>query len=158
MKAICSVLFLAPVLLARDISTLDGRTFADCAISKVYPDSICVLFPGGGARIYFTNLTEVVRSEFLYDPARADEFEKSEAAREQRERAVIEAQRAQLAAQRLAWQTNAARVSNARTNRAPYAAVGGGYSGGGLGGAYNANFGGQSGNRVTGAEYVGVRM
>src|SRR5215216_181090 len=51
MKAWHLVLGLAPNLLALDITTLDGKTFRDCEVSKVYPDSICVLYGGGGARI-----------------------------------------------------------------------------------------------------------
>src|SRR3954452_2421031 len=148
---------LAPVL-ARDITTLDGRTFRDCTVSRVFPDSICVLFSGGGARINFTNLSEMVRTEFAYDEGRAVSFARSEAARIEREEAFVEAQRRQLAAQRQAKPTNSPppAVAAAAKERAPYQAYGGG--GTRLQGTYSGQFGNQSGNRIGGAEYVGVRM
>jgi len=153
---------LAPVL-ARDITTLDGRTFRDCTVSRVFPDSICVLFSGGGARINFTNLSEIVRTEFAYDENQAAVFARSEATRIEREQAFVETQRRQLATQRQAAKpTNspppsAASVA-ATANPIPFQAYPGTSGGTGLQGAYNGRFGNQFGNRVTGAEYVGVRM
>src|SRR5258706_1539039 len=90
------------VILALDITTLDGRTYPDCKVSKTFPDSICVLFDGGGARVNFTNLPVKVRSEFGYDPERAATFSKTEAAREERERALLNAQRAEALARKRA--------------------------------------------------------
>jgi hypothetical protein len=151
---------LAPVL-ARDITTLDGRTFPECTISRVYPDSICVLFSGGGARINFTNLSETVRMEFAYEEARATAFARSEATRIEREQAFVETQRRQLAAQRQAAKpTNAPppTVAAAASSPTPFQAYPGGSGVTGLQGAYNGSFGNQNGNRITGAEYVGVRM
>jgi len=159
MKAFALLLLCASAVIGRDITTLDGRAFSNCSISRVYPDSICVLFSGGGARVYFTNLSDVVRTEFSYDPQRAEEFTKSEAARLERERNLIEAQRLQLAAQQRAASTNGAKVANASTNRVPFIDYGGvPATGGGIAGAYNANIGNQNAARLGGAQYVGVRM
>ena len=159
MKGFYLILLLAPGLLARDITTLDGRTFSDCTVSRVLPDGICVLFPGGGARVYFTNLTEAVQAEFGYEPGRAAEFARAESIREERERKIIEGQRLQLMAQQRAWATNSLQRATNRPGRTPFAAYGGpSGGGGGLAGAYNNGFGNQSGNGRTAAEYVGVRM
>src|SRR5436305_12230596 len=102
MKTLGLLLALVPNLLALDIATLDGRSFHDCQVSKVYPDSICVLFSGGGARLKFTNLPEQTRAQFGYDPELAAAFEKAEAARIQREQTILAAQRIQIAAQKRA--------------------------------------------------------
>src|SRR5437660_8004030 len=89
MKILLVLCGILPNLLALDIATLDGRSFPDCQVSKVYPDSICVLFSGGGARIKFTNLPEQTRAQFGYDPELAAAFEKAEAARVAREQTVL---------------------------------------------------------------------
>ena len=157
-KGFYLILLLSPGLLARDLTTLDGRAFSDCTVSRVLPDGICVLFSGGGARLYFTNLTDSVRTEFGYDPERAAEFARAESVREERERKIIETQRLQLMAQQRAWATNSLHRATNTPNRTPFAAYGGPSGGGGLAGGYNNGFGNQSGNGRIGAEYVGVRM
>src|SRR5438552_1380279 len=100
MKALLILAMLAPNLMALEITTLDGKTYSDCVITKVYPDSICVLFAGSGARIKFTNLPEPIRVQYGYDPQRAAAFEQGEATRIQREQALLAAQRQRAAEQR----------------------------------------------------------
>src|SRR5713101_5615810 len=102
MKALWILLAMAPSLMALDITTLDGKVYKDCEVSRVFPDSICVLFSGGGARVKFANLPEPVREKYGYNPEQAANFARAEAAREERERAILAAQRAQIAAQRRA--------------------------------------------------------
>src|SRR5437867_4416651 len=102
MKITWLFFLLVPNLLAMDITTLDGKTYPNCRISRVYPDSVCILFSGSGARVKFMNLPESLRSEYGFDPGRAEAFEKAEAARDQQERALIEAQRQQNQTQRSA--------------------------------------------------------
>ena len=159
------------IALALDITTLDGKTYSDCQVSKTYPDSICILYSGGGARVNFTNLPVAIRSEYGYDAERAEAFAKTEAAREERERAILVVQRAQaLAAKRAAEaaKATAAAATPAATgsqlpNRpnvgATYLAVDpatvANANPGGFGNsAYNNQFGG----RGFGATYVGVNM
>jgi hypothetical protein len=164
MKTVALLLALVPNLLALDIATLDGRSFPDCQVSKVYPDSICVLFSGGGARIKFTNLPEQTRAQFGYDPELAAAFEKAEAARIAREQATLAAQRMQLAAQRRA----PAAAGNGNGSGSPQlpppgSNTGAQYVGANLAGpsvgAYNQYQGAnQFGNRYAGAQYVGVNM
>src|SRR5260221_2806982 len=84
---------LGPNLFAMDITTLDGRTYRDCRVSHVDPDSICVLWSSSGARIKLANLPEPVRAQYGYDPEKAIAFERSEAGRLEAERSVLAAQR-----------------------------------------------------------------
>jgi hypothetical protein len=169
MKAWYLFVGLVPNLLALDITTLDCKTFRDCEVSKVYPDSICVLYGGSGARIKFTNLPEPVRVKYGYDAERAAAFEQSEAMRVQREQAFLNAQRLQLAAQQRASvaATNQATASPSQTYPATgseyvgvrtAAAAASGYGNTGAGGQFGNQSGNQFGNGFAGAQYVGVRM
>src|SRR5439155_9598467 len=120
------LLLLVPNLLARDITTRDGKTYHDCQVSRIYPDSICILFSGGGARIKLAELPAALQTEFGYDSQRAKAFEQAETAREQQERALIEAQRQQNQAQRSAQVTAASQSPGTRPgvqSGADYAAV-----------------------------------
>jgi hypothetical protein len=169
MKTACCFLLLASNLLARDITTLDGKSYTDCRVTQVYPDSVCVLFAGGGARIKLANLPEPVAREFGYDAARATAFEKAEAAQVQQQRAWWAAQVQQLQAQKraaaAASSTQAPGVqppasggngnnNGNNNNGSQYAAVNPTSS---LSGAYNQSFG-QGSGRGFGAQYVAVRM
>ncbi len=159
---------MAPGLMALDITTLDGNVYKDCEVSRVFPDSICVLFSGGGARVKFTNLPESVREKYGYNPEQATAFARAEAAREERERAMLAAQRAQLAAQRRAAAAAATQkpapppsgngaVTGSEHVAVTMAAAGpGGYGQGS--GQFGNQFGNQFGGRVGGAQYVGVVM
>ena len=163
MRLILLVLLLVPSVFGLDITTLDGKTYRDCRVSRVFPDSVCVLWPEGGARIKFVNLPEPFRAKFGYDPERAAAFARAEASRQEHERAVLEAQR-----QFLQAQTRSA--AGAQPSRAQQPGYGGNagtqYVGVNLAaagpGGYNQNvnqlnqFG--SGNVRGGAQYVGVRL
>ena len=167
MKAIFLLLAVTSNLVALDLSTLDGKTYSDCRVSKVFPDSICVLYAGGGARVKFTNLPEPIRFQFGYQPEQAAAFERAEAEREARERALVAAQR-QGAAQRQAAASGPNQPPGSRNGSnnngskyvgvslAPPAAAANNPSGNQYGNR-NAN---QSGNgySIGGAQYVGVRL
>src|SRR5258706_6279469 len=164
MKVALLLLAVAASLTGLDIATLDGKAYHGCAVSKVYPDSLCILFPGGGARIKFTNLPESLRGQFGYDAEQASTFERAEAARQAREQALLAAQRLQSAAQRRTAiatrnqpstpQSTGSTNSGSEFVAAPLAA---GYPGGAA--IPNNNQGlNQAGNRIGGATYVGVRM
>ena len=163
MKTACFFLLLASNLLARDITTLDGKSYPDCRVTQVYPDSLCVLFTGGGARIKLANLPEALRTEFGYNAERASAFEKAEAAQVQQQRALLAAQIQQLRAQPA--QQRAAAAASTQAPGGPSPGVGGndGSQYGAVNpttslvGAYNQSFG-QARGRGLGAQYVAVRM
>ena len=164
MKTGLLILLLAPALYALDISTLDGKTYRECRVAHVYPDSICVLFSGGGARIPFTNLAESVRAEFGYDRQRAAAFQRAEATRAEQQRAQLQIQRQQLQMQARAQADarRAAAVSQPPPNGG--SSSGSKYvgvrlttaAGAGNNPAFNQGTGGFG--RRTGATYIGVRM
>src|SRR5437870_2354417 len=155
------LLLAAPNLLALDITTLDGTTYRDCHVSKAYPDSLCILYSGGGARVKFTNLPQPLRTEFSYDSERATAFEQAEAARAQQERAFVEAQRQQLQSQRnpSASPPNQPSPAPGVNNGAEYARVALAAAPNGASGLANTTlnqFGG--GVRGAGAQYVAIRI
>ena len=165
MKAMFVFLALASNVAALDISTLDGKHYVDCQVSKVFPDSICVLFSGGGARVKFTNLPVPIRTQFGYDPDQSAAFQRAEAEREARERASLAAQ------QQSAAQRRAAAVPNQPPGSQNGGNTGSEYVGVSLAprgaAGYNAS-GNQNGSRtgnpssngysIGGAQYVGVRL
>src|ERR1041385_5894876 len=167
MKAIFVLIALTSNLVAMDITTLDGKTYADCRVSKVFPDSLCLLHSGGGARVKFTDLPEPVRTQFGYDPERAAAFERAEAEREARERALVLAQQ-QSAAQRRGAASGAREPPRSRNgsnnNGSEYVGVSlapqGVAANPPAGNQYGNRNGNQSGNgySIGGAQYVGVRL
>ena len=161
MKTTLILLLLASNLIARDITTLDGTTYRDCRVSKVYPDSICVLFAGGGARIKFANLPEAVAAEFGYESQRGMAFERSGSARAQQERASLDAQLQQNRAKRAA--TAASRQPPGSQYISPGGSTGAEYTTVNVAGA-TASTGNQpvnqvgGGYRAAGGQYVAIRM
>jgi hypothetical protein len=168
-KVTLALLALMPSLLAMDIRTLDGKLYEECEVGRVEPDAICVLFPGGGARIKFANLSEDIQARYGYDPAKAAEYEKAQAAKRAREDAYWRAVRTHQQARRQADETNSvgqAKVAATDANgdspgtpsdRAPaaYGSYGGGRGGyGGYGSYSGGGYQGYGGS----AEYVGVEL
>ncbi len=68
-------------VLARDITTIDGKTYRNVKISGITPAGFDISYKpskGGIAvvRLKFKDLPEDIRKEFNYDPAKAAAFEK----------------------------------------------------------------------------------
>jgi len=169
LRIILIVLALTPSLRALDVQTLDGKTYRDCTVSLVEPDAICVLFPGGGARVRFTNLPENLRAAYGYDSAKAAAYEQAQASKKQREDARWQVARIQAEARRQAAASNAvSRVPSAAAPamqmassppvRTPAAYGGGNQGAGGGGGGGGFGGGNQGGSGGTGATYIGVRL
>jgi hypothetical protein len=163
MKPAIFLFFLVPNLIALDITTLDGKTYRDCRVSRVDPDGICVLWSGSGARIKFTNLPEAVRAQYGYEPDKAATFERAEAARQERERIFVETQRSQSQARSAA--AGSGQPPNSQLPGFGNGNTGSSYVGVNLAAAGSAaNLNGQSlnqfggGSRRTGAQYVGVNV
>src|SRR6266850_413910 len=158
----CILALFAPSLMALEVTTLDGKTFRDYEVSKVLPDSVCLLFPGGGARVKFSNLPEQFRQQYGYNAEQAAAFERAEMARDERERAAIATQLAQSAARRKASATNSSQVaaSPSAAQRRPAQAYPSNNTGlsGVVANQFGTQGGNQFGNRANGTEYVGVRM
>jgi len=156
---------LVPNLIALDLTTLDGKTYRDCRVSQVYPDSVCVLWPEGGARVKFVNLPESLRAKYGYDEQKAAAFERSEAARQQRERSLLEAQRQTLQSKSRSLAAGQTQPPGAQTpgyggnTGAQYVGVNmAAVANSGNNQAANQSNGFANGNRRGGAQYVGVRL
>ncbi len=160
MRTTLLVILLAPNLLALDLTTLDGKIYHDCQVGQVYPDSICLRFSGGGARVKLTNLPESLRTQYGYDAEKAAAFEKAEAERQQRERTLLAAQRQQILAQKpssltVSNQPPASQtLASGATARGAFAAVNSASAANGGGNAAANQSAG--GSRRTGAQYAGV--
>jgi len=160
LRIFATVLALTFSVSALDVQTLDGKTYRDCTVGLVEPDAICLIFPGGGARVKFANLPGNLRAICGYDPAKAAAFEQAQAAKRQLENARWRVARLQADARRQAAASNALARAQTATNMpvrelAAYGGRGqggGGYGGGGYGGGGRGGWGG------TGATYVGVRL
>jgi hypothetical protein len=59
---------------APDLTTLSGRVYQHARVSAVEPDGITYMFAGGVAKIPFTELPELVRQQYGYDPQKAAKF------------------------------------------------------------------------------------
>lgn len=159
-------LALAPALCALDVETLDGKSYKNCTVGKVEPDALCLLFPGGGARVKFVNLPEKLRVLYGYDAAKAAEYEKAQALKKLRDDAWWRQARAQAEARRQA--AASALAAARRTNQIEQAApeprrqpeAYGGYNQrqGGYGGYGSAGGYGQGSGYGSGSEYVGVNL
>jgi len=156
---------LAPNLFALDITTLDGKTYRDCRVSRIDPDSICVLWASSGARIKLANLPEPVRAQYGYDPEKAVAFERSEAARLDTERSFLAAQR-QMKAIELQRRSPTAGPNQPPSGQLPGfgSNTGGQYAGVTLAGGsplantQPLNQAGSGSFRRAGAQYVGVNI
>lgn len=157
LRIILVVLALTPSLLALDVRTLDGKSYENCTVSLVEPDALCLLFPGGGARVKFTNLPENLRVTYDYDPVKAAAFEQAQASKKQREDARWQVARIQAEARRTVAASNAVVRAHAAAATSPGSREAAAYGGRNQGqGGYGGN--GQISNSGTRAEYVGVSL
>ena len=90
-----SLLLAVPGLKAADskrtITTQSGKTFLNCKVVRVHPDGVSFTHQNGAAKIAFKDLPESLRREFRYDPKKAAEYQRSQAAlrKQQAERARL---------------------------------------------------------------------
>lgn len=86
-----SVLFIALLLLCvvpasaapknyGTITTLEGKSFYECRVMRVYPDGVSFTHRDGAAKIAFKELPANLRSEFRYDPKAEALYQKEQAA------------------------------------------------------------------------------
>ena len=163
LRFILVVLALTPSLRALDVRTLDGKTYQNCTVSLVEPDALCVLFPGGGARVKFINLPENLRDAYGYDSVKAAAYEQAQASKRQREDARWQLARIQAEARRKAAASNAvsrtppAAAATTQMASSPSARTPAAYGGRNQGqGGYGGNS--QNSSSGTGSEYVGVSL
>jgi len=61
----------APVALADDFKTIDGKEYKNVKVSRVEPDGIVLSSKSGIFKVYFTELPKEVQETFHYDPEKA---------------------------------------------------------------------------------------
>jgi hypothetical protein len=69
-------------LLPSTITTIYGKTYTDCVLSRQTPDGISFTHSMGVAKVLFTDLDPSLAAKFGYDAAAARKYEQDEGARE----------------------------------------------------------------------------
>jgi hypothetical protein len=72
----------AAVALPSSITTIYGRTYTNCVLSRMTPDGISFTHSMGVAKVLFSDLDPALAAKFGYDAAAAQKYEQDEAARE----------------------------------------------------------------------------
>ena len=76
--AIAPLLFtLNAIAVERTFKTTDGKTYEKAEVTRVEPDGIRISYTDGLAKIPFTNLPKEVQSEFGYNAAKVDDYNKA---------------------------------------------------------------------------------
>jgi hypothetical protein len=68
------ILCFAPIALADDFKTIDGKEYKNATASRVEPDGIVLITKSGISKVYFTELPKDVQERFHYDAKKAAEF------------------------------------------------------------------------------------
>jgi hypothetical protein len=103
------ILCFAPIVLADDFKTTDGKEYKKVTVSRVEPDGIVISFSGGIVKIPFAELSPELQKQYGFDPQAAADFrrqiDESAVARAQEiaeGQAVINARNADIAAKSVA--------------------------------------------------------
>ena len=65
------------------ITTTDGKIYTGVTITKADPDGIRIMHEAGSAKIPFEKLPEALRAKYGYDVAKATEFRRNQAAKDE---------------------------------------------------------------------------
>ncbi|PYJ51892.1 MAG: hypothetical protein DME87_01570 [Verrucomicrobia bacterium] len=68
------ILSFAPVVLADDFKTIEGKEYKNVKVSRVEPDGIVLITKAGISKVYFTELPKAVQERFNYDPEKAPAY------------------------------------------------------------------------------------
>src|SRR6266516_6797842 len=61
----------APIALADDFKTIDGKEYKNVTVNRVEPDGIVLKSKSGISKVYFVELPKEVQERFHYDPGKA---------------------------------------------------------------------------------------
>ena len=67
----CLILCFAPLAVADDFKTIQGKEFKDATVSRVEPDGIVLRTQSGISKVYFVELPSDVQQRFHYNPTAA---------------------------------------------------------------------------------------
>src|SRR5881275_2411014 len=79
-KVFILVVCFAPVVLADDFKTVDGKEYKNVTVSRVEPDGLVLSSKSGISKVYFTELPKDVQERFQYDAAKGDAYSAEQAA------------------------------------------------------------------------------
>src|SRR5881275_1040518 len=70
-KVFILVVCFAPVVLADDFKTVEGKEYKNVTVSRVEPDGLVLSSKSGISKLYFTELPKEIQERFHYDAAQA---------------------------------------------------------------------------------------
>src|SRR5437870_13715235 len=70
-KVFILVVCFAPVVLADDFKTTEGKEYKNVTVKRVEPDGLVLSSKSGISKVYFTELPKEVQRRFNYDPEKA---------------------------------------------------------------------------------------
>ncbi len=101
------------------ITTLNGKSFYECRVMRVYPDGVSFTHRNGAAKIAFKELPANLRSEFRYNPKVEAAYQKEQAAlrkaeqeRKKQQEIVMQEQLMQAQMAEASYLAAASRVAN----------------------------------------------
>src|SRR5438876_135815 len=77
------ILSFAPVVLADDFKTIEGKEYKNVKVSRIEPDGIVLMTKSGISKVYFTELPKEVQDRFNYDPQKAAAYSAEQNAAEE---------------------------------------------------------------------------
>jgi hypothetical protein len=81
MKALTFLIFcFAPVALADDFKTMEGKEYKSVTVSRVEPDGIVLRSKAGISKVYFVELPKEVQERFHYNAANAAAYSAQQSA------------------------------------------------------------------------------
>ena len=72
------------------ITTTDGKSYTGVTITKADPDGLRIMHEAGSAKIPFEKLPEALRAKYGYDVAKATEFRRNQAAKDEAAEKALE--------------------------------------------------------------------
>ena len=68
------VVCFAPVVLADDFKTVEGKEYKNVTVSRVEPDGLVLSSKSGISKVYFTELPKEIQERFHYDAAKGNTY------------------------------------------------------------------------------------
>src|SRR5438876_9340051 len=73
-KVFILVVCFAPVVLADDFKTVEGKEYKNVTVSRVEPDGLVLSSKSGISKLYFTELPKEIQERFHYDAAKGNTY------------------------------------------------------------------------------------
>src|SRR5256886_7752830 len=77
------VVCLAPVVLADDFKTVEGKEYKNVTVSRVEPDGLVLSSKSGISKVYFTELPKEIQERFHYDAAKGNTYSAEQTANQE---------------------------------------------------------------------------